>query len=251
MKTERRHELGHNELAQKLKDLVAGIKKYGNYITLGIFLIALVVLIIVYATNRAANNRAKVQNDFELAMLAVDPQEKMVQLKGVAAQDTDKRVAAMANIALGNEYLSRYIASAGKGSDADRKEYLTQANESYQKVIANYVNFPDQAAQAHFGLARLAEDRGDLDAAAAEYAKAMSTAQTDNPIIKIAEIAKNNVAQIKSPVKMATTAPATQPTTGPVALPVPTPASTPASVEAPAPASAPAALPATTTPAAK
>lgn len=243
MKTERRHELGHNELAQKLKDLVAGIKRYGNYITLGIFLIALIVLIIVYATNRAANNRAKVQNSFEQAMQAEKPDDKMAQLKEVAAQDTDKRVAAMANIAMGNEYLSRYITSFGKGSDADRKEYLTKANDCYQKVVANYFNFADQAAQAHFGLARLAEDRGDYDAAKAEYAKAMSTAPADDPIIKIAEIAKNHVAEIKNPVKMATTAPATQPTTGPAASPVLTPTSTPAVT--------PASTPASTTPAAK
>ena len=73
------------------------------------------------------------------------------------------------------------------------------------------------AAQAHFGLAKLAENRGDFDTAGKEFLAAKNASPSNYPILGAADQGINEIATLRQKVNFATTAPATQPASAPAA----------------------------------
>jgi hypothetical protein len=243
MKSERRHELQHNVLDQKLSDVLDVLKKYGNYLAWGVLLVAVVVLLVVWVRQSRAKEQAALQIKFDTAMteLQKEPDARLNQLTELTNQDRDKFIAVQASLAVADEYADRIAAGTGRIADKDLKDYAVKAGEYYSRVVNAYADFPAQVAKAHIGLAKLAENAGDFDQAGKEYSLATKACPAQNPIVLLANEGLQRLATLKQPVKMATTAPATQPASAPASRAA---ATTPPGATAPAKSAAPAGKPA-------
>ena len=217
MKSERRHELHYNELGQQLSSLLAWVKKYSNYLAWGALLAAVVVLVVVYMNRAGEKKMLERQNDFDHAVTSPDPDVRLNGLVKIADGEGDKFLTAQATQLVAEEYSSRIISGQGRASKDELKKFNDQATLYYQRLIDNFKEYPAMVAQGHFGLGKLAENRGDFDAAGAEFLAAKKSSPPDYPILLSADEAIKEVATLRQPVKFATTAPATQPASAPAA----------------------------------
>jgi hypothetical protein len=102
--------------------------------------------------------------------------------------------------------------------------YLKQAEEAYQTIIQRYGDRPVAVATAMFGLAAIAENRGQFDAAKAQYT-AISNREDFGPLVRaLAFQHLANLPRLSEPVFMGTVT--SQPSTLPSTLPA-TPATQP------------------------
>jgi tetratricopeptide (TPR) repeat protein len=211
MKSERRHELHYNELGQYLTNLLAWVKKYANYLAWGALLVAVVVLVVVYMNRSAETKFSERQNDFEHAVAAADPDVRLNGLLKIAQGEGDKFLTAQATQLVAIEYSNRIISGQGKASKDELKKFSDQATQNYQRLIDSFKEYPAMVAQGHFGLGKLAENRGDFETAGAEFLAAKKSSPQDYPILLSADESIKELATLRQPVKFATTAPATQP----------------------------------------
>jgi hypothetical protein len=237
MKSQRRHELQYNELGQSLTNLIAWVKKYSNFLAWGLLLAAVVVLVVVFLNRSGEKKLAERQNDFDHAVTASDPDVRLNGLMKIADEQGDKFLTARATQLVADEYSSKIIAGQGKASPEELKQFAAKAKDYYRKLIKDFTEYPSMVAQAHFGLAKLAENESDFDAAAAEFLAAKKSSPPDYPVLASAEEGLKEIATLRQEVKFATTAPATQPSSAPAAT---RPAAAPAEKPAPAGATKPA-----------
>ena len=112
------------------------------------------------------------------------------------------------------------------------KDYLDEAKGDWALILKQFPGEPAAVADARFGLAAVAEDRGDFDAAAEQY-KAVATDKSAVPMHKTeAERRLKLLPDLRNPVRFGT--PATlpafdQPTTLPTSQPSSQPTSRPTS----------------------
>jgi hypothetical protein len=114
----------------------------------------------------------------------------------------------------------------------DPKELLASASDAYQSVLNTYADQKHAAVAARFGLAAIAENRGDFDAAKKQY-EAISQMTSDIAAYQqMANLRLKMVDDLRKPVIMANAA------TEPADLPpeVPTTQAIPPLVAAPGPA---------------
>jgi len=170
MKSKRRHELQQNVLDAELGRVIDFLKRRGGQIFWGIVAAAAVVALIVLINNWTTKKALQRQREF--VRLTNDPtltpearEDGLIRL----ASASDDRVAAMAWIRLGNQSVGRMVLQEGKIPQEELAGLAEQAEEAYRKVLAKFPDRPIQVAQAHLGLGRLAEARGDPAAARQEY----------------------------------------------------------------------------------
>lgn len=193
MKSERRHELEQNELADWLGESVETVKPYANMI-LGVILAVLIV--IVGGTWWVQQSQAKQgeawdafyaalsSNDAaELAIMAVDyPDTKAAEWAMVVAADM------RLNLGCNLLFTNRANANIELGKAADLfKDVLDQ---SQQGVLLD---------RASFGLARTRESMGELDKAKELYKK-VTTNWPDGPF---GEISANRLKNLQQPATKA------------------------------------------------
>ncbi len=240
MKSQRRHELHYNELGQTLANLLEWAKKYGNYLAWGALLASVVVLVAVFVNRSRDKALQERQNDFDRAVANQDPDVRLNGLAKIADEDGDKFITARATELVADEYASRIISGQGKASTEKLQEFSDRAKQYYQRLIDNFNEYPALAAEGHFGLAKLAENRGDFDTASVEYLAAKKASPPDYPIWFRADEGLRELDKLRQKVSFATTAPATQPASAPAATrPATSPAEKPPARGAtqPAPAS--------------
>lgn len=224
MKSERRHELQTNVLGQF-------INRYANALSWGALGVAVVLLAAALWYRHSTKQEEQYQTEFSRLILLpqtdMKPEERIDNLKDLLNRDdNDARKAAVA-YELGKEYSTRMLIAP----DVDKKSIAEQARKYYGEVISKYGKQSLIVAKAHLGLAKLAENDGDFEAAKAQYQAAMDlTSVSDYPVAQLAKEARDAMEQYRQPVEFATTAPSTQPTTSSK----PTTASKPASASAPA-----------------
>lgn len=226
MKSERRHELQYNELGQQLTGLMAWVKKNSTFIAWGALLAAVVVLVVVFLHRSNEKKFVERQNDFDHAITAVDPDVRLNGLIKIADEEGDKFITARATQLVADEYSSKIISGQGKATPEELKQFNAKAKDYYQRLVEKFKEFPSMVAQAHFGLAKLAENAGDFDTARAEFKAVKESSPAGYPILASAEQGLKEVDTLRQEVKFATTAPATQPSsapaaTGPAAAPAP------------------------------
>jgi hypothetical protein len=224
MKPDRRHELSQNVLGMKLSETVSFLKRNGTRLAWGVLIAALVVLIGFYVVNKRRQRHDESHAEFNALMIAAARKgdDWFSRMKALADQTSDKPLAALATLALGDAYSSQ--AAEGRQGDI---ALLTQppaeaAAEYYRKVIGS---FPDEhlaVARAHEGRARLAIARGDMSAAEAEYDAIIGMpGLAGHPLVALAREAKENLQELAEPVRMATTKPSTQPASRAATQPAP------------------------------
>ena len=163
MKTERRHELQHNELADRLALLIESAMPYGRVIGGVALLVVVAVAIIAYRANSTATYNAAGWDDY-YAAFNQGSEEKLTEVAkkypGSPVAEWSKLIASDMLLGQGIEQLFT-DKSQGKGK-------LQDAADGYQSVLLNATT-PLVKQRALFGLARAYESRGELPKAREQY----------------------------------------------------------------------------------
>jgi len=214
MKARRRHELKENALKHAFNQARDFVKRNGTRISWGVLIVALIVAVVLFAINRQRRRAYELQNSYDALMAKSERDADWVaQMKSLADQDGDERLAAWASLAVGDEY--RRIMAVGGVTELPPAE---AANSYYERALSLQ---PDSAlvfGRGRYGLAKLAEATGDFDDAARRYEVVISGERlVGYPVVALAEMAKKDLNAIREPVAMVarrtTTRPASLPTT--------------------------------------
>jgi len=170
MKTERRHELHTNELAQQIDQVSDYVRKNAIQLLLGGG-IALVVVLGGYWF--IAGQRAKVMDGWATlsdSSLAADPSGAILRFKEVATTSSDAALVLAAWSRIGEVAMGQIV--AGDKATASTTDWQKTAEEAYTKVAA-LAGSGDAVArgQAEIVLGVLAENKGDFAAARSHYQK--------------------------------------------------------------------------------
>lgn len=211
MKSRRRHELQDNVLRKELGMAVEFFRKYGTYIVWGGVVAALVLLVATYSVSKSRDRRRKIHATYERAMtdrtLTID--ERLSDLKALAEQDTNRDIAALACLRVGDQSASLLVTAGSSTLRIERKGYRDQAETYYRKAIAGFGDRPVIVGRAHLGLALLAESWRDFDTAEAEYQMVLAAPELrGGPLAAAATKGLETLDELRLPVVMATTAPA-------------------------------------------
>ncbi|MCE5325009.1 MAG: hypothetical protein LLG01_01195 [Planctomycetaceae bacterium] len=214
MKAQRRHELQHNVLGTELSKLGTFLKKYGTYVAWAVLIVALIALIANYAIGRKRTAARDVLAKYE--SVTADPNLKFEQrvedLKALSQQETNRFVAALAGLTLGDDYTARLVNLPPTATADERKKAYDQAEACYRQTLDSFPDNPSAVGRARFGLARLAETMRDFDAARRE----LTAIKTDprlagTPAVALAEKELNELSVLSQPVAMAAKKAATAP----------------------------------------
>jgi len=156
MKSERRHELQHNTLADGIIKTAELLKPYQNMIMGGVIV---VLLIIVGYTWWARESEAQATQAWDELNAVVDS-GNMPKLTGVIDNYPGTNVAHMAAVVLADYHLgegcNRLFTSKATGQDE-----LSKAVRFYEMVLQE-CRTPSLVERATFGLARAKESKGEL-----------------------------------------------------------------------------------------
>lgn len=252
MKSEERHELQQNDLENFLYyRLPHYLREYGSYVLLAV---ALVVLGYVLWSRYTQKKQSELQNAWAALDGAVRSVDKnpIGQLNGVREDFKFPQVQAQALIQQAAFYNFTVLAGNPPEGIQDvkvtRQEALEQAERCYRQVLRDYPNQYAQVAAAEFGLATIAENRGEWETAQQIYQR-VADARGPYGGTLYAEYAQRRLkmlTELKAPVNFGGGArlpdrslsdvfgpigPATMPT-GPAALPATTGRAVPASAPA-------------------
>lgn len=168
MKTERRHELATNVLADWLGEKIETLKPYSTAISATVLAVAVAIFAYVYWSQK---NQARQAQGWESFFKALDERGR---------EDADESLLNVAdeyaNSPAGNwSRLSLADAQLAKGVDqlfndrAASKQTLDDAVESYRAVLEDAPDDSPLAERATFGLAEAYESKNDLDKAREQY----------------------------------------------------------------------------------
>lgn len=245
MKSKRRHELQHNVLDAELATIIGFFRKRGRYFLVGALAVAVVGFVVYRVVTSRRDARQQGEATFYRGMTSpADSKDRIDALKELAEQGGDEGIKALATVAVGDGYSNLLAADRPQLDAAEREDLAARARQWYRKAIDRFGDHPLAVAKARYGLAKLAEERGEFDEAESQYGKIrqMEATLRGQPIVMFAQQGLLRLNSIRGPVRMATTAPAPpEPTSLPTSLPTSPPTSLPASRPAPAPSSLPAA----------
>jgi tetratricopeptide (TPR) repeat protein len=182
MKTERRHELQTNVLADSLGRSAGLAKPYGKQIMFGIGAVVVVLAVGAFLINDQSSRLSSGWSDFFAASYDENPE----RLHEVAIDHAGTTAGNWAQLAQADIELTRGIRSLYINRDS--------ANASLERAIASYENVVDRAAQgsdlqnsARFGLAQARECAGDLPEAIENYDEVIANAPNDSVLAAQAE----------------------------------------------------------------
>lgn len=151
MKSERRHELQHNALADWLFDTYETIRPYGSTIVGVIAVIVLVFAAWLWWTKQSALDRGASWNDLFMAQMSGNP----AGLSDVADKYSGTPAGEWASVVAGDMYLSSGCEQLFTNKSAGSND-LNKAVDSYQKALKQSENSAVRE-QATYGLARAYE----------------------------------------------------------------------------------------------
>jgi hypothetical protein len=203
MKAERRHELQTNTLARFLENLPLYFRFHLGKILTGALFLVLLVMLIRYRTTSQVQSRAQVQDGLVTARMRLNALE---QAEMIGAAPLEQRVAERRTVAAQIEALVNDILQLADGpEDASVRaealivrgdvnwmlgnlpppeaattqeslrmpqpsdQYLEAAQQAYEEVLRDYSDKTTSAITALFGLAAIAENRQQWDAARSRY----------------------------------------------------------------------------------
>jgi hypothetical protein len=220
MKAQRRHELQHNVLDAELAKGVQFVRGHRTLLGWAGAVAVIAVAVLFYMLHHSSQKRLEVQAQYE--RLTMDPeiteQEQADGLKTLS-QASDKYYAALALARLGDLY-ARQLVGAALMPPAQQNEFAETAAGYYRRVIDNYPDQKQAVAEAHLGMGKLQESRGDAAAARTEYQSVLVMRETAGwPVGVQAQLAMQGLESYKGPVRMATTTSASAPASAPATLP--------------------------------
>jgi len=214
MKTARRQELRSNELAQYLEELRDFLRRYGNYVIIGVVVIAAILLVWIYQKRSASEALTEAIKQMRAMPSSTDEEvrssvEKLERLasesdnEGLVIQ-TLRRRAAMA-------MRRAHAAEDGKPSI----EFLDLAEAAYQGTLDRFPNRPLDVGVTLCGLASIEVDRFVLDSDPAHKEAARRYLQrirddvqlTGTPIVSVALARLNTLDEAFLPIVIAAALP--------------------------------------------
>ncbi|QDV71721.1 hypothetical protein Poly24_54600 [Rosistilla carotiformis] len=163
MKSEHRHELQQNELADALGSGIHTITPYLRAIVIGVIGLIVIVFAYNFVSMRNQAHDATASLDFLLATSNEDPES----FKRVSQDFADTMPGQWAQIAQADHNLGAGIESMFVDRD-EATGFLEAATENYKSVLATAKD-PLLKTRANLGLAKAYEAQGDLDQAIATY----------------------------------------------------------------------------------
>lgn len=251
MKAERRHELQQNTLARFIDNVPLYFRFHLNKILTGLLVILVIVFLIRYRMSSAQQSRQAADASLRAAREYIDQlavrtfvtQDVATQRRSFAGQagsaieavlrDTDEQddaqVRAEAMVARGdlNWTLANLPALPGATTQpalelpVNPSEALDRAAQAYREVIQRYPSQTISAVTAMFGLAAIAENRGNWDAARAEYQAILQKPDVSQAFKTTAAFRLEMLERIRQPLFTGTltTQPASEPATAPTTTP--------------------------------
>ncbi|MCC6123470.1 MAG: hypothetical protein IT426_00760 [Pirellulales bacterium] len=178
MKSEERHKLQQNELADYLAKVVERIKPYQNAILGGIILTLVAVLLFHWWTGKSATETEAANTEFYNALNSAMSSNDPADLIAVAEKHPDNPSASVAALAAADLYLNNGSELLFQNKSKANSE-LGDAATLYQKILPR-LNNPFLIAKANFGLARAQECQNQLAEAKKHY-EAVVKIQPDGP----------------------------------------------------------------------
>lgn len=161
MKSERRHELEENLLANWLISVFQKIRPYGNLIFGGVILILLVVVVYGWLSRRGME-KAEQAWDAVLTNMAIAREDPGV-LERVAEEYSSAEAGQWAALLAAEAYLAK-ACDALFYNKTEAREYLNDSRKLFERLLQESRNEVIRQ-RATFGLARADEAAGDLDKA--------------------------------------------------------------------------------------
>jgi hypothetical protein len=163
MKTERRHELQHNALADALGTAVEGVKPY-NQIILGCIL----AVVVVIGVGRYLSIQSQAGSvDSWNSYLRATASDNLSDLSDVVERHPGTPAAFWSNLFIGDRSLDRGLEQLFVNK-ANAKDELKKAEEAYAAVLEK-AREPLLLQRATLGLGRVNESNGELDKARKQY----------------------------------------------------------------------------------
>jgi len=211
MKSNDRHELKKNDLADTLEQFKMFFEVHGSKILSVTVLAVVVVAAVFYFIHSSAVARAQA---WEQLLAIKSGRGAAEDLRNLANSTSDRKVAAFSWKELGDVLLMQSLVV---DDSAKKKDSLQQSEQAYQTVVDKYADFPIPLAGAKMGLAALYETTGKWDQARQMYQQIeAANALAGTGIQNLAKNKLQNLAALEQSTKipLATTQPAaTKPAT--------------------------------------
>jgi len=176
LKATRRHDLKENELARDLGRAGEFIRRYLQWLVGGLVAIVVIIAIIFYASHRRQADRQEHWQRFAaLSAIAETPRSDIAGLRLLAEQTPQKALAAWAYVKLGESIYSELRQRHCELDEQARQILKDEAREAFTTVLSQYGVYSEAVGQANLGLARLAENDGQFDAAREAYQQVLDS----------------------------------------------------------------------------
>ncbi|MDP6545111.1 MAG: tetratricopeptide repeat protein [Phycisphaerae bacterium] len=229
MKAKRRHDLKHNALDAELVKILEYIKKHVAGIVFVILVIVAAIWIGLNLYERSETAVSIPRRDYDhLKSLNISTADgRSTALAGfeeLTNQTGEPRIAAMACVEAGDICMRQQVAGDFVSGAIDK------AQKHYQRVLDEFSDNKSATGRAHFGLARLAEGKGNFEVARDHYQQVVTIGEKTSLLaLNSAKAALKVLGELEKPIRLATTRPAppatppaiptTQPTTQPATAP--------------------------------
>jgi predicted negative regulator of RcsB-dependent stress response len=166
MKTERRHELQTNALADALGHTVDTVKPYSQIIVGAVLAVVVIVGVVKFLTLRSQSEQVDAWNTY-LRATSANTAQSSEDLTRLIQQYPETSAAQWAHLSLADQALSDGIGQLFQDR-AEGRDKLRKAQEHYQSV-QQQASDPLLLQRATLGLARVYESQVELDKAQQEY----------------------------------------------------------------------------------
>jgi hypothetical protein len=202
MKAQRRHDLKQNVLDTELAKGADYLKRHLNLIGGTALAAAIIALAVVGISRYIDSNRDTAQAEFDKAILVLGTEQAPDALQHIA--DGDGPRAAIASCKLADDYAAKTLMAENRQSPGEVNDLASKAKTYYTRVIEKFSDQHIQVANAHLGLGKLAESRGDLDTARKEYEAITTGRNVDGlPALTLAQEALAHLKTLNTNVYLA------------------------------------------------
>jgi tetratricopeptide (TPR) repeat protein len=168
MKTERRHELATNVLADWLGEKIEALKPYSAAVSATALAVVVVVFAAVFWYQKREAGMAEAWEKYFIALEEQSPDQAGDKLEAVAIDYPQSTAGLWSRLSLADTQLANGVNDLFKDRSAARKA-LEQAVDGYQAVLDHAPDDSLLAERATLGLAEAYESKDDLDAARKQY----------------------------------------------------------------------------------
>lgn len=168
MKTQRRHELATNVLADWLGEKIEALKPYSAAVSVTTLLVVVVIFASVMLYQRREASTAQAWSDYFAAIENQSPDEATDKLEAVAIDHPRSAAGLWSRLSLADTHLANGVEDLFKDRASARKA-LDRAIDDYQAVVEQAPRDSLLAERATFGLAEAYESKNELEDARKQY----------------------------------------------------------------------------------